>query len=80
MYEPAVSLPLLADAACTEYPTDLFFPPSGTDGREAKQICAECPSRAACLDWALEVREPFGVFGGMTAAERYRLLRKMRAA
>ncbi|PSK52427.1 Transcriptional regulator WhiD [Streptomyces sp. 111WW2] len=43
---------------------------------EAKRICALCPVRPACLDYALKAREPYGVWGGLTADERTALLRQ----
>jgi WhiB family redox-sensing transcriptional regulator len=30
----------------------------------AKALCVDCPLRQACLDGALERREPWGVWGG----------------
>lgn len=40
----------------------------------AKAICAQCAVVEPCLQFALENNEKFGVFGGMTAEERRRLL------
>jgi WhiB family redox-sensing transcriptional regulator len=36
----------------------------------AKAICAACPVKAMCLGWALSTREPYGVWGGLSADER----------
>ena len=44
--------------------TDLFFSDEIPDIIEAKRICAGCPVAGACLDGALERREPWGVWGG----------------
>jgi WhiB family redox-sensing transcriptional regulator len=60
----------------------LFFPPSVAERREvreareakAKSICAECTVRQECLEFALRVHEPHGIWGGLTEAERRRLL------
>lgn len=46
--------------------------------KRAKAVCALCPSRQACLDEAMAVEAQAGVvrhgiFGGLTAAERYAL-------
>ncbi|MFD9734255.1 WhiB family transcriptional regulator [Umezawaea sp. NPDC059074] len=48
----------------------------------AKQLCADCPFAAQCLEQELRhgVGEQWGVRGGMTAGERQRLLRQRRAA
>lgn len=35
----------------------------------AKSICAGCPLRIACLDYAL-ANEPFGIYGGLDAVQR----------
>ena len=40
----------------------------------AKQICAGCSVREECLDYALRVAEPFGIWGGLNEAERRDLL------
>jgi WhiB family redox-sensing transcriptional regulator len=49
---------------------EAFFPETGGDGGYAKRICAFCPERLPCLQWALDNKEPFGIYGGMTAAQR----------
>jgi WhiB family transcriptional regulator, redox-sensing transcriptional regulator len=58
-----------------------FFHPDGERGasrgrREAaaKAVCRACPVRAECAAHALATREPYGVWGGFTEAERLRLL------
>ena len=43
---------------------DLWFAESPTDLERAKQLCADCPVRAQCLQAALEREEPWGVWGG----------------
>ncbi|MDG3013783.1 WhiB family transcriptional regulator [Speluncibacter jeojiensis] len=40
---------------------------------QAKKVCDTCPVRAQCLNHALTVREPFGVWGGLTEGERRRI-------
>lgn len=52
---------------------EIFFPPSGDQGAEAKQICSTCPVVAECLDFALRTREDHGIWGGLNATERRRL-------
>lgn len=44
--------------------TGLFFSDEIQDIRAAKAICVLCPLAAACLDRAVERREPWGVWGG----------------
>lgn len=66
------------EALCRGNHAHLFFPPSTferKDDRErrearAKAICAVCPVLQECSYYALTIREPFGIWGGMTEAER----------
>ena len=44
--------------------TDLFFSDEIPDIIKAKRICSGCPVSSACLEGALERREPWGVWGG----------------
>lgn len=69
--------------ACRGVDPDTFFSPETERGprrraREsaAKALCAQCPVRRECLDHALAVREPFGVWGGLNQTEREHLLRR----
>jgi WhiB family redox-sensing transcriptional regulator len=43
--------------------------------RAARQVCRTCPIRMECLVHAIENNE-FGVWGGLTAPERSRLVKK----
>ena len=69
-------------ASCRGPESVLFFPPALAERREAreareasaKQICAECIVQPECLEFALRVHEPHGIWGGLTEAERRRLL------
>ncbi|MEZ5117295.1 MAG: WhiB family transcriptional regulator [Candidatus Nanopelagicales bacterium] len=72
-------------AACRGEDPSLFFHPEGERGparlaRElaAKAVCASCPVMAQCAAHALRVREPYGVWGGLTEDERESLLRRRR--
>ena len=67
--------------ACVTEDTELFFHPEGERGpsrsnREAaaKAVCATCPVVAACREHALRVREPYGVWGGLSESDREQLL------
>lgn len=67
-------------AACSGLDTDIFFPASEQDAGAAKAVCAGCPVRDACLEWALASRQEDGVWGGLTDNERRRLRRRRRDA
>ena len=63
-------------AACRDADDDLFFPGREDDTRTAVRICSGCPVQEQCLCWALEMRIGYGVWGGLTEAERRRLQRR----
>ncbi|MBC2875950.1 MULTISPECIES: WhiB family transcriptional regulator [Streptomyces] len=72
-------------AACRGVDSSLFFHPEGERGaarsaREtsAKEVCMRCPVRAECAAHALAVREPYGVWGGLTEDEREELMGRAR--
>lgn len=71
-------------AACLDHPdSDLWYPETSeyTRAKEARRICRqECPVRVECLADALENDERYGIRGGYTARERFRLIQKGRAA
>lgn len=54
---------------------DLWFPEGGTNPRDARKVCLQCPVRADCLEWAIRTGQPYGVYGGFTDGERKSLLR-----
>jgi len=67
-------------ARCRGVDPEVFYPVSDDDDAadEAKSICALCPVREACLEYALSTREKNGVWGGLTERERRRVLRRRR--
>jgi WhiB family redox-sensing transcriptional regulator len=72
------------DASCRGEDSALFFAPNYFERREekegrearAKAICAGCPVRAECLEYALRTRESHGIWGGLNELERRQLLRQ----
>ncbi|MGI5401129.1 WhiB family transcriptional regulator [Streptomyces sp. CA-135486] len=69
------------DAACLEEDPDLFFPvgstgPAMLQVAEAKSVCGRCPVREQCLQWAMELGQDFGVWGGLDENERRALKRR----
>ena len=67
-----------AHAACRGIDPNIFYPVSDDEAEEAKGICAACPVRQACLEYALANRERDGVWGGATERERRRIVRQRR--
>jgi WhiB family redox-sensing transcriptional regulator len=67
-------------AACRGLDAEIFYPASEdeADAAEAKAVCAECPVRQLCLEYALAHREREGVWGGATERERRRIVRQRR--
>lgn len=52
---------------------EMWFPEKGGSTRDAKKVCAACPVRAECLDYALKNGERYGIWGGLSERERRRL-------
>jgi WhiB family redox-sensing transcriptional regulator len=72
-------------AACRGEDPRLFFHPEGERGearevrqQAAKAVCASCPVIAECRSHALAVREPYGVWGGLSEDERDAIYRRRR--
>ena len=62
-------------AACRTADPDIFFPvsahgPGEEDIAQAKEVCAQCPVRRQCLQFALATHQMHGVWGGTTEEER----------
>lgn len=65
-----------ARGLCRNQPPELWFAADDShDAVIAKRICAQCPVKLECRQWALDHREQHGVWGGLTEAERRRFLR-----
>ncbi len=69
-------------AACRGPQAAVFFPPPQFERKDeknerearAKMICATCPVRQPCLDYAIAIREPHGIWGGLNENERRQLV------
>lgn len=65
------------EGVCRDMDTEMFFHPEGERGAarrqraaRAKAVCASCPVLQQCRQHALDSREPYGIWGGMTEEER----------
>jgi WhiB family transcriptional regulator, redox-sensing transcriptional regulator len=70
-------------ARCRDVDPELFFPvgttgPAEAQVQSAKAICALCPVREECLQWALDTAQDAGVWGGLSEEERRALRRRQR--
>ncbi len=69
-------------ASCRGPHSAMFFPPSTFERKDekldresrAKDICRTCPAKEPCLEYALRIREPHGIWGGLNESERKQLL------
>ena len=53
-----------------------FAETSGLGGSKvAKKLCRACPVQVECLTYALDAREPHGIWGGTTVKDRLRIIR-----
>lgn len=69
------------DAVCAQIDPELFFPDKGGSTATAKKVCAGCPVRRQCLEYALEHESgaagthtsyPSGIYGGLSELRRER--------
>jgi WhiB family redox-sensing transcriptional regulator len=72
-------------AACRDQDPELFFPvsdigPGARQAERAKAVCARCPVRAQCLEYALDNGLDHGIYGGTSESERRMLRRTVRKA
>jgi WhiB family transcriptional regulator, redox-sensing transcriptional regulator len=79
---PATPAPLSAGwrewAACRGVDLGLFFPGRGESAEPARQVCARCPVRQPCLEFALGHGIVHGIWGGLAERDR-RALRTRHA-
>ena len=72
-------------ASCRGPQSAMFFPPPSFERKEdkeareanAKGICAGCAVKRDCLDYAIRIREPHGIWGGLNEGERSLLLARL---
>jgi len=71
-------------ASCRGPQAAVFFPPTHPERKDersareerAKEICSSCSVRKPCLEYALQIREPHGIWGGLNEAERKAVLER----
>ena len=65
---------------CRDHPPSTFFPSDGVGVDVARRICATCPVKTPCLEYALRNGVDHGVWGGTSERERRRIARQRRLA
>jgi WhiB family transcriptional regulator, redox-sensing transcriptional regulator len=70
----------MARANCRDVPPETMFPSDGAGVEIALRICADCPVREPCLEYALGNRIDHGVWGGASERERRRIAQRRRRA
>src|SRR5207247_7843955 len=68
----------MAKGNCRTQPPATFFPSDGVGVEVARRICADCPVKGPCLEYALANRIDHGVWGGASERERRRIARRRR--
>lgn len=72
--------PWFAEAACTSIGGDFWYPDTKEESLWAKKICSTCPVAQQCLDYALEIEDNHGIWGGMVPNERRRFQQSSASA
>jgi WhiB family redox-sensing transcriptional regulator len=67
----------MRQGTCSGGDGELWFSIDPTDREYAKAVCADCPVLTQCAEWGM--REQYGVWGGMTEAERRSVRRRNRS-
>lgn len=65
-------------ALCAQVGGELWFPERGGSNKVSKALCAVCPVKRQCLEYALslpKVDDQSGIFGGLSVRERNALRR-----
>jgi len=68
----------MAQGRCKDMDPAVFFPSDGVGVKLAQLVCARCPVKAPCLEYALRCRVGDGVWGGTSERQRKRILRGTR--
>jgi WhiB family redox-sensing transcriptional regulator len=67
---------IVEELPCRLVDPEVFFAEQPADVEYAKALCRECPVQEACLEAALERREPWGVWGGQLLVQGEVVARK----
>ena len=76
---PITPEPWMDAAVCAQTDPDEVFPDKGGSTARAKRVCLSCEVSAQCLQYALTNRERWGIWGGKSERERYKLANEVAA-
>lgn len=62
--------------ACQDENTELWFSLDPAEKLAAKTICRQCPITDDCLEYSIEKRIYYGIWGGLDEIERDKIIRK----
>ena len=68
-----------AMAACKGIDSDIFFSNFTKDADAARAICAKCPVKPDCLEYAIANKETEGIWGGTSEIQRKNIVRARNA-
>ena len=78
MWNPADDLEWQSEALCSlpeySYAKSWFFSRDPKEKYDAKNLCYSCPVRKNCIQWALESRQIWGIWGGKDEVDIRRAL------
>ena len=61
------------EAACRGLDPNIFYPERGASLEPAKKICASCPVRIECAQYAIDNGDKYGIWGGLSEKRRRRV-------
>jgi len=71
MHKLDVTRPNWADkAACKGMDPSIFFPERGASTEPARKVCAKCPVRTECAQYAIDNADRHGIWGGLSEKKR----------
>lgn len=74
----AMATDWMLEGNCRHEDSSTFFPNDGVGVQIALAICAACPVKSPCLEYALRNHIAHGVWGGASERERRRIGRRRR--
>lgn len=66
------------EPVCSQTDPDSWFPDKGEAVAAQKKMCRKCPLVDICLEFSIVNQEAHGIWGGVGAGERRKLIKKRR--